>query len=121
MKFIASRILLALIVVSLTATAAFAKTKRANIRLDQDTRIGGTLVKSGEYSIQFDDQTGELTFKRDGKEVVKALTRTEQRQSKAKQTELHTNIASSETLLTGLAFGGSDQNVVVTSATASNK
>lgn len=121
MKYIVSRILLALVVVSLTATAAFAKTKRANITLDRDTRIGSTLVKSGDYTIKFDDQTGELTFTRNGKEVVKAMTRTEQRESKAARTEVHTNIGGSEAILTGLAFGGSETNVVVTSATASNK
>lgn len=121
MKFIASRILLVLAAITLTASAAFAKTSRATITLNNDTLIGSTLVKSGEYSVQFDDQTGELTFKRNGKEVVKAMTRTEQRESKAKRTEVHTNIGGSETTLTGLAFGGSEVNVVVTSATASNK
>jgi hypothetical protein len=121
MKFIASRILLAFVVVSLTASAAFAKTSRANITLNTDTLIGGTLVKSGDYSIQFDDKTGELTFKRNGKEVVKAVARTERRERKASRTEIHTQLGGSEPTLTGVAFGGSDQNVIVTSATATNK
>jgi hypothetical protein len=113
MKFIASRILIALVVLTMTASIAFAKTDRANITLSEDTHIGSTVLKNGDYYVKFDDKTNELSFIRNGKEVLKVPARIEKRENKAKSTELHILTSGSELTFVGIAFGGSDQNVIV--------
>jgi len=116
MKFFINRVIVALVLVALAGTAAFAKTKRTTITLDMDTKVNGTVVKRGTYDVVFDDQTNELAIVKGNKVLVKAAARLEMRDRKANANEVHTRTVDMGTELIGVAFSGSDQNVVVNQA-----
>jgi hypothetical protein len=93
--------------VSLTATAAFAKTRRANITFDGDTMVNGTLLKKGDYQFSYNETKGEVTFKHNGKEILRAPARTETLDRKTNGTEVRFSNASGEPTFVGVSFGGS--------------
>jgi len=116
MKFIINRVMVALVLVALAGTAAFAKTKRTTIKLDMDTKVNGTVVSRGTYDVVFDDQTNELAIVKGNKVLLKAATRLEMRDRKANANEVHFRTIDVGTELIGIAFSGSDQNVVINQA-----
>ncbi|PYS96519.1 MAG: hypothetical protein DMF65_12920, partial [Acidobacteria bacterium] len=61
MKKTSIRIAAALLLCSLTATAASAKVTSQVVTFKQDIVVGSTSVKSGTYRVSFDDKTNELT------------------------------------------------------------
>jgi len=113
MKSIVNRVMVALLLVTLANAAAFAKSKRATVSFLMDTKVNGTLVKSGTYDVVFDEETGELSIVKGSKVIATAATRLEQRERKARSTETNTSVEGSETKLISITFGGSDQRVVV--------
>ncbi len=116
MKFIVNRVLVALLLVTLAGTAAYAKTRNATVSFDAVTKVNGTLVKSGTYNVVFDEQTGELSVLKGGKVIAKTATRLEKREGKARHTEVQTINEGMAIELVSIAFNGSDQNVVVSRA-----
>ena len=116
MKSIVSQILAVCLLVTIAGTATFAKAKRSNIAFSADTRVNGTLVKKGMYEVVFDDESGELSILKGSKVVVKTATRLEKRDQKARGTEVQTVLEGMDQKLVSIAFGGSDQNVVVAQA-----
>ena len=78
-----------------------------------DTKVNGTLVKSGTYDVVFDEETGELSIVKGSKVIATTATRLEQRERKARSTETNTSVEGNETKLISITFGGSDQRVVV--------
>ena len=113
MKSIVNRVMVALLLVTLGNAAAFAKSKRATVSFLMDTRVNGTLVKSGTYDVVFDEETGELSIVKGSKVIATTATRLEQRERKASSTETNTSVEGNETKLISITFGGSDQRVVV--------
>jgi len=113
MKSIVNRVMVALLLVTLANAAAFAKSKRATVSFLMDTKVNGTLVKSGTYDVVFDEETGELSIVKGSKVIATTATRLEQRERKARSTETNTSVEGSETKLISITFGGSDQRVVV--------
>jgi hypothetical protein len=113
MKFIFSRVLIAFIFVTLVGSAAFGKERKVSVAFTADTMVNGTLVKKGDYEIKFDDQTGELSVRKNGKEVAKATARTEKREKKADRSGIRISTEGSERRLIGVTFGGSDQEAVI--------
>lgn len=107
MRSIISRALIGIILVSLTASAAWAKTRRATIILDGDTMVNGKLLKKGAYLFTYSENKAEVTFKHHGKEVMRAPARTEALSQKARDTEVRTSNASGEPTFVGVAFRGS--------------
>jgi hypothetical protein len=93
--------------VSLTATAAFAKTRRANITFDDATMVNGTLLKKGDYQFSYNETKGEVTLKHNGKEVLRAPARTETLDNKSRDTEVRFSNAGGEPTFVGVAFRGS--------------
>ena len=119
MKSVIKRIGIALVITSLTAVTAFAKTRKESITLPTNTTVNGTLVKSGTYELKFDDEKGELSIVKNGKVVAQAGTTTEKRDGKARKFELRLTGAGKEKQLVGIAFAGSDQNIVLNGSSAS--
>jgi len=113
MKSIVNRVMVALLLVTLANAAAFAKSKRATVSFLMDTKVNGTLVKSGTYDVVFDEETGELSIVKGSKVIATTATRLEQRERKARSTETNTSVEGNETKLISITFGGSDQRVVV--------
>ena len=113
MKSIVNRVMVALLLVTLASAAAFAKSKRVTVPFLMDTKVNGTLIKSGTYDVVFDEETGELSIVKGSKTIATTATRLEQRERKARSTETNTSVEGNETKLISITFGGSDQRVVV--------
>jgi len=116
MKFIVNRVIVAFLLVALAGAAAFGKSKRATVSFDVDTRVNGTLLKSGTYEVVFDEQTGELSILKGSKVLVKTAARLAMRDGKGRTQEIHTVMEGEKTAFVGIAFSGSDQKVLVTQA-----
>ena len=120
MKSVIKQIGIALVIASLAAVSAFAKTRKESITLATNTTVSGTLVKSGNYDLKFDDEKGQLSIMKNGKVVAQASTTTEKRAGKARKFELRLTGAGEEKQLVGVAFAGSEQNIVLNGSSASN-
>jgi len=74
MKSVVNRIIVALLLVTMTSVAAFAKSKKTNVTFTVDTKVNETLVKSGTYEAVLNEETGELSILKGGKVVAKTAT-----------------------------------------------
>ena len=119
MKSIVSRMVAVLMVGALTGVVAFAKVHKQRVTFENDIKVNGTLVKKGNYEVKFDDETGQLTIAKNGKTVVQAMAKLEAREKKANDFQLRSTVNGDETQLTGVTFGGSDKDIVITSSGAS--
>lgn len=114
MKSIMSRMLVVLMVGALTSVAALAKTHKHKVTFDEDIKVNGTVVKRGTYDVKFDDETNQLSILKNGKVVAQAMARLESREKKANDFQLRSTNKDNEQKLTGVTFGGSDKDVVIT-------
>ena len=119
MKSIVNRMVAVLMVGALTGVVAFAKVHKQKVTFENDIKVNGTLVKKGNYEVKFDDETGQLTIAKNGKTVVQAMAKVEAREKKANDFQLRSTVNGDETQLTGVTFGGSDKDVVITNSGAS--
>lgn len=113
-----NRLLVMLLIIVMTGVVAFAKGKKETVTFAQDLKVNGTVVKKGTYAVTFDDQTSELSILKNGKVIAKAPARVEQRENKARHFELRSTGSGENAELTGVAFGGSEQNIVLTPSAA---
>jgi hypothetical protein len=119
MKSIVNRMLVVLMVGALTSVVALAKVQKHKVTFDSDIKVNGTLLKKGTYDVKFDDQTGQLSIAKNGKVVVQAMARLEPRAKKANDFQLRSVGNGDEIQLTGVTFGGSDKDIVITNSGAS--
>ena len=123
MKSIMNRMLVVLMVGALTSVAALAKVHKHRVTFEEDIKVNGTVVKKGTYDVKFDDETNQLSIVKNGKVVAQAMARLESREKKANDFQLRSTNKDNEQQLTGVTFGGSDKDVVITegaSTTGSN-
>ena len=114
MKSIMSRMLVVLMVGALTSVAALAKVHKQRVTFDEDIKVNDTVVKKGTYDVKFDDETNQLSIVKNGKVVAQAMARLESREKKANDFQLRSTNKDNEQKLTGVTFGGSDKDVVIT-------
>ena len=119
MKSIVNRMVAVLMVGALTGVVAFAKVHKQKVTFENDIKVNGTLVKKGTYDLKFDDESGQLSIEKNGKAVAQAMAKFEQRDKKAGDFQLRSTVNGDETNLTGITFGGSDKNIVITNSGAS--
>ena len=119
MKSIMNRMLVVLMVTALTSVVALAKVHKHKVTFDQDIKVNGTVVKRGTYEVKFDDETGQLSIAKNGKVVAQAMAKLEPRAKKANDFQLRSTSSGDEQQLTGVTFGGSDKDVVITTSGAS--
>ncbi|HKU77237.1 MAG TPA: hypothetical protein VJR02_25215 [Pyrinomonadaceae bacterium] len=119
MKSMVNRIVAVLMVGALTGIVAFAKVQKHKVTFENDMKVNGTVVKKGTYDVKFDDETGQLTIAKNGKTVVTAMAKLEQREKKANDFQLRSTVNGEETNLTGVTFNGSDKDIVITNGGAS--
>jgi len=119
MKSIVSKVMAVLMVGALTGVVAFAKVHKEKVTFDTDIKVNGTVVKKGTYDVKFDDESGQLSITKNGKIVAQATAKLEQREKKANDFQLRSTVNGDETNLTGITFGGSDKNIVITSGGSS--
>jgi hypothetical protein len=108
-----------MMVAALTSVVALAKTHKQKVTFESDIKVNGTLVKKGTYNVKFDDETGQLSIEKNGKTVAQAMAKLEAREKKANDFQLRSTVNGDETNLTGVTFGGSDKNVVITTGGSS--
>ena len=118
MKSIVNRIVVVVMIGALASVAAFAKTHKHRVTFDNDIKVNGTLVKKGTYEVKFDDATGQLSINKNGKTVAQTMAKLEDRAKKANGFQLRSVGEGNETELTGVTFGGSDKDVVITNGSA---
>lgn len=119
MKSIMGRMLVVLMVGALTSVAALAKVHKQRVNFAEDIKVNGTVVKKGSYDVKFDDETNQLSIVKNGKVVAQAMARLESREKKANDFQLRSTNKDNEQKLTGVTFGGSDKDVVISEAGAS--
>src|SRR5215213_8745669 len=119
MKSIVSRMVAIVMVGALTGVVALAKVHKQKVTFENDIKVNNTLVKKGTYDVKFDDETGQLSIAKNGKTVAQAMAKLEAREKKANDFQLRSTVSGDETQLTGVTFGGSDKNVVITGGGAS--
>ncbi|HEX5888196.1 MAG TPA: hypothetical protein VFY61_05815 [Pyrinomonadaceae bacterium] len=119
MKSIMSRMLVVLMVGALTSVAALAKVHKHKVTFEEDIKVNGTVVKRGSYDVKFDDETNQLSILKNGKVVAQAMARLESRAKKANDFQLRSTNKDNEQQLTGVTFGGSDKDIVITEGGAS--
>src|SRR5882724_11957142 len=90
MKSVVNGIVVALLLVTITGGAAFAKSQRTTVTFAVDTKVNETLVMRGTYEVIFNEERGELSILKGRKVVAKGTARLEMRESKARATELNT-------------------------------
>ncbi len=118
MKSIVNRMVAVLMVGALTSVFAFAKVQKHKVTFDNDMKVNGTVVKKGTYEVKFDDETGQLSISKNGKVVVQAMAKLEPREKKANDFQLRSTGNGDELQLTGVTFGGSDKDVVISNSGA---
>src|SRR5688572_33059945 len=118
MKSIVNRIVVVIMVGALASVAAFAKTHKHRVTFENDIKVNGTLGKKGNYDVKFDDATGQLSIIKNGKTVAQTMAKLEARAKKANGFQLRSIGNDDEAELVGLAFGGSDKELVVTAGAA---
>ena len=91
------------------------KIKTQDVTFTSDVMVNGTLVKAGDYQVKFNEQTGELAILKDGKVKAKTTAQLQSRSDKAKNTSVRMIEKGGVAELTGITFGGSNQDVVVAS------
>ena len=119
MKSMVSKIVAIVMVGALTSVVAFAKVHKQKVTFENDIKVNGTLVKKGTYDVKFDDATGQLAIVKNGKTVAQAMAKLEQREKKANDFQLRSTSSGDEMQLTGITFGGSDKDVVITNSGSS--
>ena len=119
MKSIVNRMVVVLMVGALTSVVAFAKVQRHKVTFDNDIKVNGTLVKKGTYDVKFDDESNQLSIVKNGKVVVEAMAKVEQREKKANAFQLRSSGTGDESQLLGVTFGGSDKDVMIANNGAS--
>jgi len=118
MKSIVNRIVVVVMIGALASVAAFAKTHKHRVTFENDIKVNGTVVKKGTYEVKFDDATGQLSINKNGKTIAQTMAKLEDRAKKANGFQLRSVGTGDEAELTGLTFGGSDKDVVITSGGA---
>lgn len=100
-------------IVALTSVFAFADKKRDRVTFPDDIQVNGTVVKKGKYDVEFNNETSELSILKRGKVIAKAKGRLEPRDKKARNIEFRGATVGEQVTLVSLAFGGSNQNIVI--------
>jgi hypothetical protein len=116
-----NRMLVVLLLTALAGVTALAKGKTENFTFMTDVKVNGTLVKKGTYSIKYDETNSEILILKNGKTIAKAPAKVEQRDKKARSFEVRSTGEGENVEVTGIAFEGSEQNIVVTPSAAQNK
>ena len=119
MKSIVNRMVVVLMVAALTSVVALAKVHKQKVTFENDIKVNGTLVKKGTYEMKFNDETGQLSIIKNGKTVAEAMAKVEARSKKADDFQMRSTVNGDEQQLTGVTFGGSDKDIVISNSGAS--
>src|SRR4051812_11352626 len=73
MKNLARHLSVGMMILVLAGITAFGvdKMQTATVSFSDDTNVGGTMVKAGEYRVKFNEETKEFTVMKGGKVIAK--------------------------------------------------
>jgi hypothetical protein len=83
MKRFVNRMVIILMVGAIASVLAFGKTTKKEVTFIRAVMVNGTLIKSGTYSVSFDDETGELTINKGTKVIARTPARLEKLEGRA--------------------------------------
>ena len=72
MKNIVNRMVVLLVVATITSAAALANTTKKRVTFAEALTVNGSLLKQGTYEVIFDDETNQLTIVKEGKVMARA-------------------------------------------------
>jgi len=113
MTKIASRIVIVLALLTMSAVIAMADRRSDSVTFEKDTIVNGTLVKSGTYRVLFDYKTNELSVIKDSKPVATAPAHIEKAAHRAPRTMLLTSDKDNTTVMTAITFQGDDRRIIL--------
>jgi len=118
MKNLARYLGLGMMILVLTGITAFGtdNTQTATVSFANDTNVGGTMVKAGEYRVRFNEETKEFTVMQGGKVVAKTTATLQDRTDKAPRTTLRFK----NNDLVSVTFSGERQDVVLGGTPSTN-
>jgi hypothetical protein len=91
MKTKVQRIFIALAACALLNVVALAGGKNKSVTFDKDVKVGGTLVKKGTYTVNFDEQTKELAIISGKGVVAKSTAQLQERKAASKYATTYTS------------------------------
>ena len=100
-------------ILALAGVSALADTRSDRITFDEGFQVGGTAVKKGEYKVSFDEETGELTIKKNDKLIAKTTARAEKAEGKADRTKFSMATENGNQMLRSVTFSGDDHTIVI--------
>jgi hypothetical protein len=112
MKRYATYLAVALMLCAMTLMTA-AKDKKGFVKFYDDLAVNETIVKKGEYRMQFDEQAGELTIFKGNTAVAKTKARLEKRDKKASNTVLNTSQNGKGRALVSITLEGEAETIVL--------
>ena len=77
MKSILNRVVVLVVIGTLTSVLALGKTLEKKVTIRKSVSVNGTVVEKGTYKVTFNDETGELSIKKGDKVVATAQARVE--------------------------------------------
>ena len=119
MKKLASS-LIALSVLFALSVGALAQQKNLEDRIvfGSDVFVGGTIVKSGSYKVEFDRETGMVKIKDDNDVLATSKATLKMNEEKAKDDAVLTTRSPEGMKLTGLRLAGHREEIVISEAVA---
>ena len=113
MKSIVNRIAVLLLVSSLASPLVLAKTTSKEVTFQQAISVNGTLLNKGTYNVTFNDETGELTFKKGKKVVATAGARLERTDSEGSYTRSESTDPTKPPFLVNVLLSGGQRATIV--------
>jgi len=106
-------IALAFVVCALLTPAALAGVKTKNVTFNKDVKVGDTLVKKGNYTVKFDEESSELTIL-DGKKIVaKTTARLEEPKTESRYESKYRTMSDTEGNVTLLSISMDGKSAII--------
>ena len=114
-----NRLVVAVLVAAITSGVALAEVIKKEVTFSQPVVLNGTVVKSGTYQAEFDDQTKELSIVKGKKVVASAPARLEKREQKDRAVYVtRDNGASTNPILISITLKDGNQATIANSGDA---
>jgi len=114
-----NRLAVAVLVGAIASGVALAEVIKKEVTFSQPVVVNGTVVKSGTYQAEFDDQTKELSIVKGKKVVASAPARLEKREQKDRAVYVtRDNGASTNPILISITLKDGNQATIANSGDA---
>jgi len=113
-KAVSTMISILIVTAIFMVTPLMAKDQRKTIYLSEGSTINGTVLKPGDYTIEFSNaEAGEATIRKNGKVILRAPYKLVALPQEARRNEVHgrTNSDGTQEIIQ-IVFGGSNVAVV---------